>query len=758
MEPILVRRRLRVRGIVQGVGFRPFVHRLATSLGVTGAIGNDDSGVWCEAQALAHVLDRFITSITTEAPPLASVVEVVVERIDPIDRETGFHIRETATSAGSASMSIPPDVAACARCLSEIADPADRRFRYPFTCCTECGPRYTVVRSLPYDRERTSLADFPMCTDCVVEYASASDRRHHAQATCCPRCGPRVSLVDGHGVPIDGDPIDTAVVLLQGGSIVAVKGVGGFQLMCRADDDAAVLRLRERKQRDDKPFALLVATTTEACAVADIDVVGSRALDGPETPIVLAPRRTTADVAASVAPDTDLLGVMLPATPLHALLVGAVGCSLVCTSGNRTDEPIAIDDRDALERLGGIADAVLTHDRRIERRADDSVGQSVAGRFQLLRRARGFAPRSVLLRRGGPSVLGVGAELKSTVCLAVGHEAHVSVHLGDLEHPRTVAAFEATIADQISLSRVVPELIVHDLHPEYVSTKFASAQELGPALAAQHHHAHLVSCLAENQHEGQAIGVTFDGLGWGPDGSAWGGEFLVGDATGYRRAAHLAPVAMPGGVAAIRAPWRMAVAHLTAAYGTEFPDIPLLDRHVDDIDAVVGLCSSAISTSSIGRLFDAVAGLCDLADTVTFEGQAAIRLEQAASVAERPYGWGISEDGDALVLDPAPIVRDVVDDLRRGVEVGAIAAAFHNGIAKMIVAVCGQINDDTGLTTVALSGGVFQNRRLVELVVPLLERAGFAVLRHAQVPPNDGGISLGQVAIGRALLGGGVSS
>ncbi len=732
--------------------------RLATAMDVSGAIGNDDDGVWCEAQAPAAMLDRFIAAITTEAPPLARVVDVTAERIDPIECESGFHIRATEHSAGSSNLSIPPDVAACEHCLTEIADPEDRRFRYPFTCCTECGPRYTVVRSLPYDRERTSLADFPMCSDCATEFTSASDRRHHAQATCCPRCGPRLSLVLGDGTSIDGDPIEAAVALLRSGSVVAVKGVGGFQLMCRADDDGAVRRLRERKQRDDKPFALLVASTADATRAADIDAVGVRALEGPESPIVLAPRRLDADVSAGVAPDTGLLGVMLPATPLHALLIGAVGGSLVCTSGNRTDEPIAIDDADALERLGGIADAILTHDRAIERRADDSVGQSVAGRFQLLRRARGFAPRPVRLESDGPTVLGVGAELKNTVCLGVGRDAYVSVHLGDLEHPRTVAAFEATIADQLSLSRVVPDLIVHDLHPEYISTKFASAQELGPTLATQHHHAHLASCLAEHGHQGPAIGVTFDGLGWGTDGSAWGGEFLVGDAGGYRRAAHLAPVPMPGGVAAIRGPWRMAIAHLAAAYGPVLPPIPLVQRHGDNVADVIRLCPSSITTSSIGRLFDAVAGICDLADTITFEGQAAIRLEQAATEAGRTYGWNVRAERDKYIIDPAPIVRDIVDDRHRGVDAGVIAASFHDSVASMIADVCGRINADTGLTTIALSGGVFQNRRLVESVVPLLERDGFVVLRHAQVPPNDGGISLGQVAIGRAHLARGVAS
>lgn len=752
MVPRLERRLLRVSGTVQGVGFRPFVHRVATALGITGSIGNDDAGVWCEAQAATDVLDHFTATLVSEAPPLASVVGIDTERIEPIEGEAGFRIRETEHSIGSSSLSIPPDVAACAQCLIEIADHDDRRFGYPFTCCTDCGPRFTVVRSLPYDRERTSMADFPLCAVCAAEYASSSDRRHHAQATCCPSCGPTLELVAADGATIPGDPLGQAAALLSDGAILAVKGVGGYQLMCRSDDEAAVTRLRERKHRDDKPFALLAVSVERVRVLVDLDEISRRALEGPEAPIVLAPRRAATDVVAAVAPDNRLLGVMLPATPLHAMLGGAVPFSLVCTSGNRSDEPIATDDADAFERLGGIADAFLIHDRRIERRADDSVGQAVAGRFQLLRRARGFAPRPVQLARAGPPVLGVGAELKSTVCLAVNRDAHVSAHLGDLEHVLAIEAFEKAIADQLSLARVTPELVVSDLHPEYISTKFAAAQDFGSTLAVQHHHAHLASCLAEHRHAGPAIGVTFDGLGWGTDGTAWGGEFLVGDASGYRRAAHLAQVGMPGGSASIREPWRMAVAHLAGAFGRDLPAVPLVDRHVAEVAGVLGICETSIVTSSMGRLFDAVAALCDLADAVTFEGQAAIGLEQVATETGNRYAWDVAEVGGALVIDASPVVRGVVADHGRGVDVGRISGAFHGSVAEMIVDVCARVRDETGIATAALSGGVFQNRRLVELVVPLLDRAGFTTLCQSQVPTNDGGISLGQVAIGRAHL------
>ena len=737
---------------MQGVGFRPFVHRLARGLGLTGAIGNDHAGVWCEVQGPCERLEEFVTMLTSHGPPLARVESVESEHLEPVVEETEFVIHQSEVASSATTISIPPDVAMCAACRSDIEDPNDRRFRYAFTCCADCGPRFTVVRGLPYDRERTSMSAFPMCSECVDEYATPQDRRFHAQATCCPACGPTLTLLDFDGRPMGGDPVATAAQLLTAGSIVAVKGVGGFQLVCRADDDAVVTELRRRKQRDEKPFALVAGTSAAARELVELDPVAERALAGPGAPIVLARRRAIADVAESVAPENRLLGVMLPATPLHALLTRAVPFALVCTSGNRSDEPIAVDDADATDRLRGIADAMLTHDRRIERRADDSVGQIVLGEFQLLRRARGFAPRPVRLDHDGPTVLGVGAELKNTVCLAVGAEAHVSVHLGDLEHPRTIAAFEGAIADQLVMARATPELVVHDLHPEYISTKFALAQDLAPTLGVQHHHAHLASCLAEHRFDGLAIGVMFDGLGWGADDTLWGGEFLIGDAAGYERAGHLATVGMPGLGRAVREPWRMAVAHLVAAFDGGLPESPVLDRNAERVADVVALCGSSMRTSSMGRLFDAVAALCDLADSVSYEGQAAIRLEQCSAETDRSYRWELTEHDAVVVAEPAPVIRDIVADRARHVGVDVIAGAFHRGVADMIAEMCIRLRERSGITTVALSGGVFQNRQLVELLVPQLAGQGFTTLRHAQVPPNDGGISLGQVAVGRALL------
>ena len=749
------RRRLRIAGTVQGVGFRPHLHRLARGLSLTGAAGNDDDGVWCEVQGGQADLDDFVVRVAAEAPPLARVDSVRSTDVPAVEGEREFSIAASGSGSGTVAGTVPPDVAACSSCLAEIADPGGRRFRYAFTCCTDCGPRYTVVRSLPYDRERTSMAVFELCAACEAEYRDPNDRRHHAQAVCCPGCGPALSLRSMTGEAIDADPIEGAVALLQAGNIVAVKGVGGYQLACRAGDSAAVARLRRRKHREEKPFALLVASVDAARELVELDDLAVRVLTGPEAPIVLAPRRESGPVAPEVAPDTRLLGVMLPATPLHTLLADAAGVPLVCTSGNRSEEPIVTDDARMVPELGDIADAVLGHDRVIERRADDSVGHVVAGDFQLLRRARGYAPGAVRLERDGPSVLAVGAELKSTVCLALGADAHMSVHLGDLEHPAALAAFEAAVADLLELTRATPALLIHDLHPEYLSTKFAASSDLAPRLGVQHHHAHLASCLTDAGFRGPAIGVMFDGMGWGTDATLWGGEILVGDAGGYQRFAHLQPVPMPGGTAAIRHPWRMALAHLFKQSGPDLPAIPALAGHQEQAERVLDQCrpGRAILTTSVGRLFDSMAALCGLVESVAYEGQAAVRFEQAAGPDVRRYPVEISA-GEPAVIECSPLVEAVVSDLLAGQPPSLIAGAFHRWVADAAVTASRQAREATGLEAVALSGGVFQNRRLVELLVPDLEQAGFEVLRHRQVPPNDGGIALGQAAVGRATLAG----
>lgn len=730
-----------ITGTVQGVGFRPFVFGLASSMGLAGEVTNSGARVVCVVEGDADVCEAFVERVQAEAPELADVHRVDVAASLPRG-EAGFAIVPSVQVDQQRSTAIPPDVATCAECIAEAEDPNNRRHGYPFICCTACGPRYSVVSELPYDRANTSMVAFPLCPECLKEYDDPHDRRFHAQATSCAECGP--SLTDS--------TVEEAIAALVDGAVVAVKGLGGYQLLCRADSVEAVQRLRDRKNRETKPFALLVDSVAMAQRLVDLDEVSQQALESSEAPIVLAPARSSDEVAEGVAPGTRRLGVMLPVTNLHAILAAGVGVPLVCTSGNRSNEPIVIDDRRAVAAFADIADLVLTHDRPIERRADDSVGHVVAGQFQLLRRARGYAPRSVPLAGDGPTVLGVGAELKNTTCLAVGERASLSVHLGDLESPATLAAFEATIADQMAFAAADVALVVHDLHPEYLSSKFATTQDLAPSLAVQHHHAHLVSCLVENQHEGPAIGVVFDGLGWGDDGTAWGGEFLVGDASGYERASSLSTVAMPGGAQAVREPWRMSIAHCVAAFG----DIPAFvrSRFADfGVDVIAEMCGSrsVLQTSSMGRLFDAVAALCGLPHTVTYEGEAAIALEGLAVDAPADLA-GASQAYPWSGTNAAELVRGIVNDLEVGVDAATVAYRFHQSIAEFIVTSSTEIASSTDLENVALSGGVFQNRLLVEMLLPMLSDAGLRVLRHRRVPPNDGGISLGQVAIGRAAL------
>ncbi len=777
------RLRLRITGTVQGVGFRPHLHRLARCLSLTGAAGNDSNGVWCEIQGAQTDLAAFVDRVTAEAPPLARVESLHSTVLSCVEQEREFVIADSSNASGAAVngvvdamtagvvdpvvAGVPADAATCSACLAEIHDPSDRRYGYAFTCCVNCGPRYTVVQSLPYDRERTSMARFALCESCNSEYRNPKDRRHHAQAVCCADCGPRLKLRLSSGEACEDDPLTAAAALLREGRIVAVKGVGGYQLTCRADDAVAVARLRQRKHRDEKPFALLVASIAAANELVQLDDVAQRALCGPEAPIMLAlrapqatqaTRASHAAIAAEVAPNTNLLGVMLPASPLHALLAEAVGVALVCTSGNRSNEPIIIDDNLAEAELAPMVDAILSHDRIIERRADDSVAHVVNGGFQILRRARGYAPTPLHLNgQSGsvPTVLALGAELKNTVCLALGNKAHLSVHLGDLEHPAALEAFEVAVTDLLELTRAAPELVVHDLHPEYLSTKFACSVDLAPLLGVQHHHAHLASCLADSGFAGEAIGLIFDGIGWGADGTLWGGEVLVGDAAGYERFAHLRAVPMPGGSAAIRQPWRMALAHLFNAFGADLPKLDSLAGHHDQVEQVLQQCRAGQSmmTTSIGRLFDAVASMCGICQTVSYEGQAAIGLEQAAGSGscEQRYPVMISADSPAMI-DPMPLIVAVADDLLGGRCLAEVSGSFHRWVADVAVAAAQQSREATGLTAVALSGGVFQNRLLTELLTADLQKCGFKVLSHRQVPPNDGGISLGQAVVARAWM------
>jgi hydrogenase maturation protein HypF len=706
------RRRFRVSGIVQGVGFRPFVYGLAQRHGLGGFVLNDGEGVVAEAEGEPSALDAFAAGLAGEAPPLARVDSVKAEPI-PATGERAFRIEQSAPTARTAL--IPADVATCDDCLRELFDPADRRYRYPFVNCTQCGPRFTIVVGVPYDRPLTTMAGFPLCPECRREYEDPADRRFHAEPIACPVCGPRLSL-----------PLEDAVGLLRDGAILAVKGLGGYHLACDAADEEVVARLRSRKHREDKPFALMTNAPQELASVSDEELA---LLRSRERPVVLVHRLADAPVAPSVAPDTAWLGLMLPYTPLHHLLAADFERPLVMTSGNRSDEPIAFDDEEARERLGGIADAFLAHDRPIHRRCEDSVLR----REFPLRRSRGFAPGAVRLPVAARRPLvAAGGELKSTFCVVQGDQAFLSPHLGDLDSEAAYRAFATDLELYLDMLGIQPELIAHDLHPEYLSTKWALEQDV-ELVGVQHHHAHAAACLAEHGETGPALAVIFDGTGFGTDGTLWGGEILRCDLARFERLAHLDPVPLPGGEAAIREPWRTAAIHLELAdRPVPFERWPVVRQ---------ALAVNAPLSSGMGRLFDAAASVLGVRETVSYEGQAAIELEQlAGETPAQPYGWRFG-NGPALVAW-------VHDDLAAGRPREEIAAAFHETIAAAAAAACAELTEP-GL--VVLSGGTFQNLRLLGSTTRRLEDAGFRVLSHRLVPPNDGGLSYGQAAVAAAV-------
>jgi len=756
----LTRTRVRVEGIVQGVGFRPFVHALAGRLGLAGLVGNDAGGVFVEVEGASETVERFLEALAAEAPPLAVIERVTATPLAPTG-SSGFAIAPSQ-AGGERQALVSPDTATCADCLAELADPADRRHRYPFINCTNCGPRFTIVRDVPYDRPATTMASFAMCADCAREYHDPGDRRFHAQPVCCPACGPSLALLDRDGTAAEGDPLAGAAARLRDGAVVAVKGLGGYHLAADAASEPAVAGLRARKHREDKPFAVMVADVAGARALCRVDPAEEAMLASPRRPIVLlrrGPEGAGTAVAPSVAPGNRSLGVMLPYTPLHHLLLAEVGRPIVLTSGNVSDEPIAYLDGEAVERLGGIADWFLVHDRPIHVRADDSVVRAFRGRELPLRRSRGFAPQPLGLPWPFPRhVLACGAELKHTFCLAKDGHAFVSHHIGDLENYETFRSFTDGVGHFRRLFAVEPEVVAHDLHPEYLSTKYALELDGVELEGVQHHHAHVAACLADNGEPGPVIGVAYDGLGYGADGTIWGGELLVADLEGFRRAGHLEVVAMPGGAAAIREPWRMAAAWLGAAFGGQVPEhLAVVGRNLDRWEQVAALARSgtaSVATSSAGRLFDAVSAILGVRDAVNYEGQAAVELEQLADPAEAAAYparvGGATDDGAPLLVGGRDLVRAVVEDLDAGVPAPLIAARFHNGLAEATVAACQAIRDATGLEAVALSGGVFQNLLLLERTVARLELKGFRVLVHSRVPPNDAGISLGQAAVAGA--------
>jgi hydrogenase maturation protein HypF len=716
------RRRLRITGVVQGVGFRPFVHGLASHHEIAGFVLNDGAGVMVEAEGEPEPLARFTAAIAAEAPPLARIDRVATEPVEPLG-ERGFRIERSET--GEATALVPADVATCDECLRELFDRGDRRHRYPFINCTQCGPRFTIVERVPYDRPNTTMAEFEMCERCRAEYEDPADRRFHAEPIACPDCGPELRLGDAVGE----DALTAAVAVIRDGRIVAVKGLGGYHLACDAASDEVVARLRDRKHREEKPLAVI---STDPEPLAELSPEERELIASRRRPIVIARRRTGARLAAGIAPGSPWVGLMLPYTPLHHLLCSDFGGPLVMTSGNRSDEPIAFDDEDARGRLGAIADAFLTHDRRIRRRCEDSV---VRAAFPV-RRSRGFAPDSLPLPEASDApLIATGAELKSSFCVVRGSEAFVSPHLGDLDTEAAYRAFRTDLELYLQMLGVQPELIAHDLHPDYLSTRWALEQGID-TMGVQHHHAHTAACLAENGEPGPALALVFDGTGYGTDGTIWGGELLRCDLDEFERVAHLEPVRLPGGEAAIREPWRTAASYLERAARP----VPL-ERWPGWSQVRESLRVNAPLSSGMGRLFDAVAALLGVRESVSYEGQAAIELEQLAADCEAaPYRCRIEEG----VIQGADLIAAAHDDLAAGRPREQIAAAFHEGVAAAAAAACAGAAEPG---VVVLSGGSFQNLRLLASTRTRLANLGFRVLTHRLVPPNDGGISYGQAAV-----------
>jgi hydrogenase maturation protein HypF len=820
------RTRVRVEGTVQGVGFRPYVHRLAGRQGLAGFVLNDPHGVLLEVEGRTSAVEEFLARLGPEAPPLAAIERVLTEECEP-HGDSGFAILDSPRG-GVPDAPVTPDSATCPDCLRELLDPENRRYRYPFINCTNCGPRFTIVCGIPYDRPFTTMASFAMCARCQAEYEDPADRRFHAQPNACAQCGPSVSLLraDGERVPVgpagdavrvDGeqvpvgparDAVRAAAEALRDGQIVAVKGIGGFHLACRADDEAAVAALRARKHREDRPFAVMVATVGAAGGLVRLGELERALLCGTERPIVLAQRLPHAPVAPSVAPGAPELGVMLPYSPLHHLLLadlaegapgaggacaemrgagaadppGGAACAatprrprrepttLVMTSANVSDEPIAFRNEDAVARLRDIADLLLVHDRPIQTRTDDSVVRVVDAptgpRKLAVRRSRGYVPAGLPLPDPAERpILACGAELKNTFCLAKGPRAWVSHHIGDLENYETLCAFTEGIEHFKRLFEVEPEVVVHDHHPEYLSSKYAADCDTEWLVGVQHHHAHLAACLAEHGEQGSAVGAIFDGTGYGLDGTVWGGELLLGDLAGFRRVGRLLPVRLPGGARAIREPWRMACAWLAAADEAEHedcehePKIPLALRGRVEERAwrqVAQLARTGLQspvTTSVGRLFDAVGALCGLRAQVTYEGQAAVELEAACDPAERGhYPISLSHDGELLTIDPRETIRALSADVEAGVALGAVASRFHAALSAATVEALVCVASSEGSDLVVLSGGVFQNRRLLEAVMAGLHEAGLRAITPERLPVGDGGISYGQAAVAARLM------
>jgi hydrogenase maturation protein HypF len=740
-----VRQQIRVRGIVQGVGFRPFVYNLAGKLGLAGYVLNSSAGVLIEVEGEPSQIERFVRELSENPPPLAQIEEIAVASLTPAG-SAAFEIRESLDEPGHLAP-VSPDVSTCLDCLRDVQTPGNRRFGYAFTNCTNCGPRYTITRMIPYDRPLTTMACFAMCERCLREYEDPTNRRFHAQPNACPDCGPALTL-----------SIEQARELLREGRIVAIKGLGGFHLVCDPFNDAAVRQLRERKKRSDKPFALMVpdvAAAEKLCFASDAE---RAALTSIRRPIVILERRSDSPLSPALAPGNNTLGVMLPYTPLHHLLFDESCRALVMTSGNLSEEPIVTGNREAAARLQSVADAFLFHNRDIHTRVDDSVARVFAGQERILRRSRGYAPHPVTLGFPVAEILACGAELKNTFCLTKDHYAFLSQHIGDLENYETLVFYRETLDRMKQLFRIAPAAVAYDLHPQYLSTKLALEMTDCRQIGVQHHHAHIASCMAENGIEGKAIGVAFDGTGYGTDGKIWGGEFLIADFAGFERRAHFRYIALAGGDRAVREPWRLALSYLLDTFGAHVDslDLPLFRRvaskKIATVRSMIERRINTVETSAAGRLFDAVASIVGVRDEVNFEAQAAIELETCALPGvDAVYPFELEEDV-LWQIDVRPMIERIIRDVLAAKPTGWISAAFHNTVAAIIGEVCLRLRSAEGIDSVCLSGGTFQNVYLVERTVAGLRANGFQVFLHSKVPPNDGGISLGQAVIANATI------
>ena len=753
----LARRRLQVTGVVQGVGFRPFIYRLARRHHLTGWVCNTSQCVEIEIEGSPNAVATFIGELELKAPALARI-EAVVSQATPPTGSAGFIIRESRYLKATQAL-IPADVATCEDCLADITDPLNRRYQYPFTNCTNCGPRFTIIREVPYDRPHTTMAAFDLCPQCRAEYEDPEDRRFHAEPTACPICGPRVWLEEGEK-RLDEGAILAAARLITDGKIVAIKGLGGFHLAADAAHDGAIQTLRERKGRVAKPFALMVRDLATASRLCQIGEAERARLISRERPIVLVRRRDQSGLSRQVAPGHKYLGLMLPYTPLHFLLMKHAPAALVMTSGNLSEEPLVYRNDEARNKLQGLADAFLMHNRDIQAPCDDSVIRPVAGDAAIpLRRARGFVPDPIYLPLESEPILGVGAEQKNTFCVAVKGVALLSQHIGDLDSVETFDYYQRAISHFKDLCRQNPMVIAHDLHPHYLSTRYAQGLTGVRLIGVQHHHAHIAACLAENRRTDKCIGIALDGTGYGSDGTVWGGELLVADLADFTRAGHLASVRLPGGETAIKDPGRMAAAYLYALYGDDFLDqarrlgIEFMPLEARILHRQLAEGFNSPLTSSAGRLFDALAGALNICRSRTFEGQPAMELEMAADEDEDGfYPAAVAAQGDVLVLDTHAIFGGAVTDYLAGVNTAAIAGRFHNSLVRLLADACDQVRERTGLNLAALSGGVMQNALLFTRLHRSLTERGFEVLTHTLAPPNDGAIALGQVAVAAARL------